>query len=38
MNLIISALVIAGLLFGGGATVAAAQDDLPTEPSIRSNW
>jgi hypothetical protein len=32
MNLIISILVIAGLLFGGGATVAAAQNDLPTEP------
>lgn len=32
MNLIISTLVIAGLLFGGGATVYAAQDDLPTEP------
>jgi len=32
MNLIISTLVIAGLLFGGGATVAAAQNDLPTEP------
>ena len=32
MNLIISTLVIAGLLFGGGATVAAAQNDLPNEP------
>jgi hypothetical protein len=32
MNLIISTLVIAGLLFGGGATVSAAQNDLPTEP------
>lgn len=32
MNLIISTLVIAGLLFGGGATVRAAQDDLPNEP------
>ena len=32
MNMIISALVIAGLLFGGGATVNAAQDDLPNEP------
>lgn len=32
MNLIISTLVIASLLFGGGATVYAAQDDLPTEP------
>ena len=31
MNLIVSALVIAGLLFGGNATVAAAQDDLPTD-------
>jgi hypothetical protein len=30
MNLIVSTLVIAGLLFGGTATVAAAQDDLPT--------
>jgi len=32
MNMIISVLVIAGLLFGGGATVNAAQDDLPNEP------
>jgi hypothetical protein len=32
MNMIISILVIAGLLFGGGATVTAAQDDLPNEP------
>ncbi len=32
MNILISALVIAGLLFGGGATVAAAQDALPNEP------
>jgi hypothetical protein len=32
MNMIISILVIAGLLFGGGATVSAAQDDLPNEP------
>jgi hypothetical protein len=32
MNLMISILVIAGLLFGGGATVNAAQDDLPNEP------
>ena len=32
MNVLISALVIAGLLFGGGATVYAAQDDLPNEP------
>lgn len=31
MNLIVSVLVIAGLLFGGGATVAAAQDALPTD-------
>jgi hypothetical protein len=31
MNLLVSVLVIAGLLFGGNATVAAAQDDLPTE-------
>jgi hypothetical protein len=31
MNLLVSALVIAGLLFGGNATVAAAQDDLPTQ-------
>ena len=30
MNLIVSALVIVGLLFGGNATVAAAQDALPT--------
>jgi uncharacterized membrane protein YgcG len=29
MNIVISMLVIAGLLFGGGATVSAAQDDLP---------
>lgn len=32
MNLIISTLVIAGLLFGGGTAVYAAQDDLPNEP------
>ena len=32
MNAILSILVIAGLLFGGGATVNAAQDDLPNEP------
>jgi hypothetical protein len=32
MNMIVSVLVIAGLLFGGGATVNAAQDDLPNEP------
>lgn len=31
MNLIISTLVIAGLLFGGGTAVYAAQDDLPNE-------
>lgn len=33
MNVLLSILVIAGLLFGGGATVVgAAQDDLPGEP------
>lgn len=32
MNLIVSMLVIVGLLFGGSATIAAAQDDLPNEP------
>lgn len=33
MNVLLSILVIAGLLFGGGATaVGAAQDDLPNEP------
>jgi uncharacterized membrane protein YgcG len=32
MNVLLSILVIAGLLFGGGATVQAAQDDLPNEP------
>jgi len=32
MNVLLSILVIAGLLFGGGATVRAAQDDLPNEP------
>lgn len=32
MNMLISVLVIAGLLFGGGATVKAAQNDLPNEP------
>jgi len=32
MNAILSILVVAGLLFGGGATVRAAQDDLPNEP------
>jgi hypothetical protein len=31
MNILISILVIAGLLTGGGATVKAAQDDLPGE-------
>jgi predicted HTH domain antitoxin len=33
MNMLVSLLVIAGLVFGGGATaVGAAQDDLPNEP------
>ena len=32
MNVVLSILVVAGLLFGGGATVSAAQDDLPNEP------
>jgi hypothetical protein len=32
MNMIVSILVIAGLLLGGGATVNAAQNDLPNEP------
>lgn len=32
MNTIISTLLIAGLLFGGSATVNAAQDELPNEP------
>lgn len=32
MNMIVSILVIAGLLFGGGATVNASQNDLPNEP------
>ena len=32
MNLMISTLVIASLLFGGGTAVYAAQDDLPNEP------
>jgi hypothetical protein len=32
MKLIVSILVIVGLLFGGNATVAAAQNDLPNEP------
>jgi predicted negative regulator of RcsB-dependent stress response len=31
MNLIVSTLIVVGLLFGGGATVAAAQDALPNE-------
>ncbi len=31
MNLIVSTLVIVGLLFGGNATVTAAQNDLPTD-------
>ncbi len=31
MNLIVSAIVILSMVFGGGATVYAAQDDLPTE-------
>lgn len=32
MNMLLSILVLVGLLFGGGATVNAAQDDLPNEP------
>ena len=32
MNMLISVLMITGLLFGGGATVNAAQDDMPNEP------
>ena len=32
MNVLMSILVIAGILFGGGATVNAAQDDLPNQP------
>lgn len=32
MNILISAVVIVGLLFGGSATVSAAQDDLPNQP------
>lgn len=32
MKLIMSTLVIVGLLFGGGATVSAAQDALPNQP------
>ncbi len=32
MNLIMSALIVLGLLFGGSATVSAAQDDLPNQP------
>jgi hypothetical protein len=31
MNLIVSTIVLVGLLFGGGSTVAAAQDALPTD-------
>jgi hypothetical protein len=32
MNVLLSIIVIAGLLFGGGATVSAAQNDMPDEP------
>lgn len=32
MNILMSVLVVLGLLFGGSATVSAAQDDLPTQP------
>ena len=32
MNLIMFTLVVLGLLFGGSATVSAAQDDLPNQP------
>lgn len=32
MNILVSVLVIAGLLAGGGMTVRASQDDLPNEP------
>ena len=32
MNMIMSALVVLGMLFGGSATVSAAQDDLPNQP------
>jgi hypothetical protein len=32
MNVLMSILIMAGLLFGGGATVNAAQDDLPNDP------
>jgi hypothetical protein len=32
MNMLLSVLLIAGMLFGGGATVNAAQDNLPNEP------
>ncbi|HEX5808355.1 MAG TPA: DUF5667 domain-containing protein [Anaerolineales bacterium] len=32
MKLVLSIFVIAGLLFGGNATVSAAQDDLPDQP------
>ncbi|NWG08004.1 MAG: hypothetical protein HXY35_15110 [Chloroflexi bacterium] len=32
MNILVSIIVVTGLLFGGGATVSAAQDDLPGQP------
>src|SRR3990172_9217066 len=32
MNLLVSALIAFGLLFGGASAVSAAQDDLPNEP------
>lgn len=32
MNVLLSVLVVAGLMFGGGATVSAAQGELPNEP------
>jgi hypothetical protein len=32
MNVLLSILVVAGLLLGGGATVSAAQNDLPNDP------
>jgi len=32
MNMLLSVLLIAGMLFGGGATVSASQNDLPNEP------
>ena len=35
MKFIVSTLVIVGLLFGGGATVSAAQDDLPNQALYR---